>query len=158
MNFVRFVTATSCYCCYSVCFVWSAAISASMVLPFRNLQARGVHGGKLWFIQLLYSCYYWLSQKKKTPHMDSGKILTISDCLFGKQTIFLYLLHLPAKTPEVLDSQAQGCRGWPVLPLACTPEPEVAVVEQDTGSQANWDEGLCGFGFPWVLYDTPKPS
>lgn len=69
MNFVRFVTATSCYCCYSVCFVWSAAISASMVLPFRNLQARGVHGGKLWFIQLLYSCYYWLSQKKKnTSH------------------------------------------------------------------------------------------
>ena len=49
--------------------------------------------------------------------------------------------------------RAVGCRGQPPLPLACTPEPEAAVVEQDTGSQANWDQGLhAGFSCPllWV--------
>lgn len=50
MSFDRFVTATSCY---SICFVQSAAISASMVVTFRETQTRGVHGSKLWFIQLL---------------------------------------------------------------------------------------------------------
>lgn len=165
MNFGRFVTATSCYCCYSICFVRSAAISAPMVVTFRNTQARGVHGSKLRFIQLLYSYDYWLSQKKKKS-MDSGKTQTISDCLFGKQTVLLYVLHLTAKTPEVRgltgpgQSVAEGDRRC-YLPALLSPKRQWysrTRALRPTGTRVCM-LAFCvhfhAFGFSWHLYD-PK--
>lgn len=171
MNFDRFVTAISCYCCYNICFVWSAAISASVDVTFRNTQAKGVHGSKIWFIQLLHSYDYRLSQERgeKNPKKiwkdtdDLGLPLQKTDHLSLHFTSYCQgPWNQSTHRPRALTGT--GHRGWPALPLACTSEPKGAAVEQDMGSQASWDAGpACwlfmstsvGFDTPGI-YMTPK--
>jgi len=108
MNFDGIVTVTSCCCCYNVCFVQSAAISASMVVTFRNTQPRGVHRSKLWFIQLLYSYDYWLSPKQndKTWTLERPR-RSQTPCLENRPFFFTFCTLVPRPLKSV-GSQAQG--------------------------------------------------
>lgn len=58
-------------------------------------------------------------------------------CLENRLSFTFYTLLPRPWNPWTHRPRAAGCRGQLVLPFACTPEPEAAVVEQVMGSQPN---------------------